>query len=311
MRVALQYRLMRAQILCSRAWVALLIWPVLNLSLLAQPATEQKQPLEPRYEKDIRAFEAADKTNPPPQDAILFVGSSSIRLWTNLAAAFPGHKVLNRGFGGSHLSDSVTFVDRIVTPYKPKLVLLYAGDNDIASGKSPEQISVEKEQFFGADILAAFYRRSAWDAVNGLNSAIKGQLAGVDLALALHFADLRCTSEPDCRIYVELDDVVGAGRLGGGRAAERLFWTWASRMGWLRALSGHAVLLIKECLESVVRPSTLINLCGRAWEAFRFPMHKRARRTAVGPSTTSAHPIAPPHFAARQRRQSVSYADKQ
>ena len=124
---------MRAQILCSRAWVALLIWPVLNLSLLAQPATEQKQPLEPRYEKDIRAFEAADKTNPPPQDAILFVGSSSIRLWTNLAAAFPGHKVLNRGFGGSHLSDSVTFVDRIVTPYKPKLVLLYAGDNDIAS----------------------------------------------------------------------------------------------------------------------------------------------------------------------------------
>jgi lysophospholipase L1-like esterase len=146
-RVALQYRLMRAQILCSRAWVALLIWPVLNLSLLAQPATEQKQPLEPRYEKDIRAFEAADKTNPPPQDAILFVGSSSIRLWTNLAAAFPGHKVLNRGFGGSHLSDSVTFVDRIVTPYKPKLVLLYAGDNDIASGKSPEQILSDFKAF--------------------------------------------------------------------------------------------------------------------------------------------------------------------
>ena len=138
---------MRARILCSRAWVALAIWPVLNLSLPAQPTSEQKQPLEPRYEKDIRAFEAADKTNPPPQDAILFVGSSSIRLWTNLAQAFPGHKVLNRGFGGSHLSDSVTFVDRIVTPYKPKLVLLYAGDNDIASGKSPEQVFGDYKAF--------------------------------------------------------------------------------------------------------------------------------------------------------------------
>ena len=62
---------MRARILCSRAWLTLALWPVLNLSLVAQPATEQKQPPEARWEKDIRAFEAADKTNPPPQDAIL------------------------------------------------------------------------------------------------------------------------------------------------------------------------------------------------------------------------------------------------
>ena len=172
----------------------------------------------------------------------------------------------------------------------------------VGFGKSPAQASLEKEQFFGADILAAFFRRSAWDAVNGLNPAVKGHLAGVDLALALHFTGLRCTSEPACRMYAELDDAVGAGRLGGGRAAERLFWTWASRMGWLRALSGHAVLLIEECLESVVRPSTLLNLCGRAWEVFRFPMHKRVERKAIRSSSTSAHPIAPPHFAAKQRR---------
>ena len=178
-------------------------------------------------------------------------------------------------------------------------------------GKSPTQASLEKEQFFGADILAAFFRRSAWDAVNGLNPAVKDHLAGVDLALALHFAGFLCTSEPKCRMYAELDDAVGAGRLGGGRAAERLFWTWASRMGWLQSLSGHAALLIEECLESVVRPSTLINICGRAWEALRIPMHKRAQRTDISPSSTSAHPIAPPHFAAKQRRRSATYADKQ
>jgi lysophospholipase L1-like esterase len=108
--------------------------------LLAQTATKTKQPPEARWEKDIRAFEAADRTNPPPQNAILFVGSSSIRLWTNLAQSFPGHKVINRGFGGSELSDSVAFVPRIVAPYQPKLVMLYAGDNDIAGGKSPEQV---------------------------------------------------------------------------------------------------------------------------------------------------------------------------
>ena len=128
-------------------WPALAIGLALNLSLFAQTVKETKGPPEARWEKDIRAFEAADKTNPPPQDAVLFIGSSSIRLWTNLALAFPGHRILKRGFGGSELSDSVAFVDRIVTPYKPKLVLLYAGDNDIASGKTPERILADFKAF--------------------------------------------------------------------------------------------------------------------------------------------------------------------
>ena len=156
---------MRARILCSRAWLTLALWPVLNLSLVAQPATEQKQPPEARWEKDIRAFETADKTNPPPQDAILFVGSSSIRLWTNLAQAFPGHKVFRRGFGGSELSDSAAFMDRIVTPYKPKLVLLYAGDNDIASGKSPEQVLGDFKTFAGRIHTALPDTRIAYIAI--------------------------------------------------------------------------------------------------------------------------------------------------
>ncbi len=93
-----------------------------------------------RWENEIQQFEAADKTNPPPQKAILFIGSSSIRLWKTLAKDFPEYKVINRGFGGSYLSDSVYFFDRIVKPYQPKMIVMYAGGNDINAGKTPEEV---------------------------------------------------------------------------------------------------------------------------------------------------------------------------
>jgi lysophospholipase L1-like esterase len=146
-RAGPQYRLMRARFPWSRTWLALAIGAALNLSLFAQTPTEKKQPPEARWEKDIEAFEISDKTNPPPQQAVLFIGSSSILMWTDLSHAFPTHKVINRGFGGSQLSDSVAFVSRIVTPYKPKLVVLYAGDNDIALGKSPERVLADFKAF--------------------------------------------------------------------------------------------------------------------------------------------------------------------
>jgi lysophospholipase L1-like esterase len=145
--VASHYRPMRARFIRSRTWLVLAIWAIVSLSLLAQTAAEKRQPPEGRWAKEISAFEAADRTNPPPKDAVLFIGSSSIQRWTNLVQAFPRHKVINRGFGGSHLADSVAFVDRIATPYQPKLVLLYAGDNDIASGKSPERVLADFKAF--------------------------------------------------------------------------------------------------------------------------------------------------------------------
>jgi len=100
-----------------------------------------------KWEAAIAAFESADKTNPPPRDAVLFVGSSSIRLWKTLAQDFPEWKVINRGFGGSEIADSVAFADRIVLPYRPKTIVLYAGDNDIAGGKSPEQVFADFKAF--------------------------------------------------------------------------------------------------------------------------------------------------------------------
>ncbi len=93
-----------------------------------------------RWEKDIRAFQAADLTNAPPARPIVFVGSSSIRLWKSLADDFPGLPIVNRGFGGSQLADSVNYADEIVIPCQPRQVVIYAGGNDINSGKDPELV---------------------------------------------------------------------------------------------------------------------------------------------------------------------------
>jgi lysophospholipase L1-like esterase len=92
------------------------------------------------YEADILAFETADRLQPPPLGGIVFVGSSSIRLWPDLPQAFPGHVVVNRGFGGSMLPDVVQFAARIVVPLAPATVVIYAGDNDIGRGRMPSQV---------------------------------------------------------------------------------------------------------------------------------------------------------------------------
>jgi lysophospholipase L1-like esterase len=111
--------------------------------LRAEPASDPFA----KWEKEISAFEAKDKENPPPKGGIVFVGSSSIRKWTTLAEDFPHHHVLNRGFGGSQIIDSVHFADRIVLPYEPRMVVLYAGGNDIHAGKSPEQVFADFQAF--------------------------------------------------------------------------------------------------------------------------------------------------------------------
>jgi lysophospholipase L1-like esterase len=119
----------------------------------ASKALGSENPLEAQstttnqFEPAIRAFEAADRTNPPPSGAILFTGASNIRLWKNVAEAFPGHRVFNRGFGGAQMSDLVEFAGRIVVPYRPKVIILYAGDNDLAAGKSPEQVLADFAAF--------------------------------------------------------------------------------------------------------------------------------------------------------------------
>lgn len=109
------------------------------------PALAQTVNLD-RFEKDIAAFEERDKASPPPRGEIVFIGSSTIRLW-DTAAAFPDLKIINRGFGGSWLAEATRYADRIVIPYEPRLVVLYAGDNDIAQAYLSEQVAFEFEKF--------------------------------------------------------------------------------------------------------------------------------------------------------------------
>lgn len=108
-------------------------------------AVEAAVPVD-KWAADMKWFDAQDATKTCPPGGVVFVGSSSIRMW-NLPKSFPELKPLNRGFGGSHLSDSVAEVDRLVIRHRPRTVVVYAGDNDIAAGKSAGQVVADLEAF--------------------------------------------------------------------------------------------------------------------------------------------------------------------
>ena len=92
-----------------------------------------------RFAKSIENFVAWDSKNSFPGQSILFVGSSSIRMWPT-ATAFPGKPIINRGFGGADISDVIHFYDKVIRPYVPNKIFLYAGDNDIGRGKTATQV---------------------------------------------------------------------------------------------------------------------------------------------------------------------------
>jgi lysophospholipase L1-like esterase len=124
---------------------------ILSLSLVAATSgTHAAQP-DP-WGKEMAAFQQQDQT-PPAPGGIVFVGSSSIRLW-DLAGSFPNLPVINRGFGGSQIIDSVAHADLLVIRHKPRTVILYAGDNDLAGGKTPQQVRDDFKTFV-AKIYAA------------------------------------------------------------------------------------------------------------------------------------------------------------
>jgi lysophospholipase L1-like esterase len=132
--------------LLLRRYPALLLL-LLATSCAARPALAPDAPPEvpaqvsdPGWEQDMQRFAAEDARTPPPQGGVLFIGSSSIRMWDSLANDFPGVPVIKRGFGGSELRDSTWYADRIIVPYRPRLVVLYAGENDLHSGRSPQQV---------------------------------------------------------------------------------------------------------------------------------------------------------------------------
>lgn len=120
----------------------------LCLALLAcLPLAADEPPCKPeKWQAAIAKFEAADQVNPPPQNGILFVGSSSILFW-DLSKSFPELNAINRGFGGSEICDSTHYAGTLIFKHHPRTVVFYAGDNDVDRGKSAEQVQRDFLEF--------------------------------------------------------------------------------------------------------------------------------------------------------------------
>lgn len=124
----------------------LLLLSILSMFAVTQTSAPAADPDPNRFARDIDAFEQWDSKNAFPAEPVLFVGSSSIRMWRT-REGFASLPVINRGFGGSHISDVLYFFDRIVLPYRPKVIVFYAGDNDVAGGKPAERVLGDYRKF--------------------------------------------------------------------------------------------------------------------------------------------------------------------
>jgi len=172
---------------------------VLLTSLLSMASANEVVADPHRFDDAIAAFEAADKVSMPEPGKVLFLGSSSIRRW-DTAKAFPGIDSINRGFGGSQTSDCIYFFDRIVLPYKPKVIVFYEGDNDIGAGKSKEQVIKDftafakqvRDKLPGTKIVhipikPSIKRASLWAEMEYVNQKVQAMAANSE---DLYYADI-------------------------------------------------------------------------------------------------------------------------
>lgn len=138
------------------------------------------------WEADMERFSTIDRTQSPPENAILFVGSSSIRLWQSLKVDFPNLKFINRGFGGSQFEDVNFYFNEIVTPYKPRKIVVYVGENDINSKQTAENVLEDFKTFVALrdknlpntpivfiSLKPSILRWEMWSEMNKANELIK------------------------------------------------------------------------------------------------------------------------------------------
>ena len=199
---------------------------------LGLQAQQQKEPLPwwqqenlplfdtQRWEKAIQAFETQDKATPPPEGAIVGIGSSSMRFWhgtihTDLSPL----TIIPRGFGGSTMKDALHYADRIVIPYKPRAVMLYEGDNDIGLFKiSPEQIreffddfvakihnTLPQTRIYVISIKPSIARWNVWPQMQEANRLLKAACEKDELLTYIDVASpmLDENQEPRKDIFVE------------------------------------------------------------------------------------------------------------
>ena len=192
--------------LCRRSLLAAcVVSSCSTLSCSSNPAAaealiqEVADPDPFRYDADIAAFTTWDRKNSTPDDAVLFVGSSSIRFWPT-AVYFSNRKVVNRGFGGAHISDVNHFVQETVFSHDPSVVVFYAGDNDVWAGKREAQILDDFVEFVSAvqaestntpivfvSLKPSPSRWSVWAEMQAANQTIRSLVDGDPF---LHYADV-------------------------------------------------------------------------------------------------------------------------
>lgn len=186
---------------------------------------------------ELSAFDAQDRAAPYRRGGVVFVGSSSIRFW-DLDASFPGRDYLNRGFGGSQIADSVEYLELLVLRHEPRAVVLYAGDNDVAAGKTPAAVAADFDAF--ADGLHA-----ALPAARILFLAIKPSSARWSLVERMREANrlIRERVDADARMtWVDVHTpMIGADGLPRRDllAADGLHLSAAGYALWTRLLQPH------------------------------------------------------------------------
>jgi len=180
-----------------RTWLVAIFATLLGAERAnAQPAATP----ENRFEKNVRAYEAADRTDAPPAGAILLAGDSQFYRWKTLHEDLAGYTIINRGIDSFQFSDVLHFTDRIVLPYQPRMIILHVGGNDVHNGKSAEQVLADFKTFV-ARVHAVLPRvpiaftsltpgPGRWDEADKrrqTNQAIKAYIATQE---HLHFIDL-------------------------------------------------------------------------------------------------------------------------
>jgi lysophospholipase L1-like esterase len=137
----------------SQAVILTIVLAMTNLTAEETALAQQSNYADPaRFEDNIREFEAEDAKQSPPRQAVLCVGSSTMRMWhAKIREDLAPLTVVARGFGGSTMNDLLYFSDRIVIAYQPRAILIYEGDNDVAQGVGPQEI-LGKFQAFVAKV---------------------------------------------------------------------------------------------------------------------------------------------------------------
>jgi lysophospholipase L1-like esterase len=116
--------------------------------LLASSASQAQKPaLTERFEKQVQEYEASDRMSPPPPGAILFAGDSQFFRWKTIHEDLAGYTLINRGIDSFQLPDLIRYADRLVLPYRPRLIVLHVGGNDIHNGRTPAQLLADFQSF--------------------------------------------------------------------------------------------------------------------------------------------------------------------